>query len=64
MATPHASTESTGSCSEVVVIFFVGQRLLSSLVHLVAVLGQEGLIDVGLWGCKSGSSNEFLLRVC
>jgi hypothetical protein len=61
VVTPHASTESSSSCSEVIIVFLVGQRLLGRRLHLVTILSEQGLVDVGLWGGESGGGDELLL---
>jgi hypothetical protein len=44
-------------------IILVGEWHLSSILHFLLVLLEEGLVDGGSWGGKGGSSNKFLI-VC
>ena len=61
VVTSHASTGGgRTSCSEVIVIFLVREGLLGGRLHLVTVLLEEGLVDVGLGGSKSGGGDELL----
>lgn len=45
----------------VVIAFFVRQRHAGSLLHLLLILGQKSLIDLGSGRSKSGGGDELLL---
>lgn len=42
-----------------VTVVLVGQGHLGGVLHLLCVLGKHGLVDLDLWGCKGGGSDEF-----
>jgi hypothetical protein len=45
-----------------VLVIFAGEGHGCRIVHLLPVLLEEGLVDLGLGGSQSGGSSEFLWR--
>lgn len=58
--------ETVPSRLEVVIVLVVGQRHAGSGVHLLPVLLEQSLVNLGGGGSQSGGSDEFLgaLLVC
>lgn len=45
---------------QVILAFLVGQRHARGLLHLLSILSQKGLINLGGGRCQGGSGDEFL----